>query len=244
MRISVPTSCLLFACLCVPLHSNAQSQSSPYTVSVRQLQIPDKAIRAYNQGIECLAKKEAEASLVHFQRAISDFPGFYEAYDRIGAADLKLWRIPNAEQAFRKSVELSEGQYAHPLLALGAILDDQHKYAEAEEVTRKGLALEADSWTGHYYLAVALFGLNRLDEAADSALESLREKPDFPQPFMLLADIHGRERNYLAYVSDLDAYLKLAPDGPASARARAFRESARRMLLESQNTSVLAQSQP
>ncbi len=76
-----------------------------------------------------LAKKDPAGSLAFFQRATSEYAGYYEAYDRIGAADLKLWRIPEAEQAFRKSIEVSGGQYAHPLLALGAILDDQKKFA-------------------------------------------------------------------------------------------------------------------
>ena len=180
----------------------------------------------------------------HFQRAILEYAGYYEAYDRMGAADLKLWRIPEAEQAFRKSIELSGGQYAHPLLALGAILDEQEKFAEAESVTRKGLDLAPESWTGHYYLALALFGLNRLVEAEKSVHEALRRKADFPEAYLLLADIHSREEDYRSLVNDLDEYLKLAPDGPASARAKALRESAQGMMLESQSSSALAQPQP
>src|SRR6202162_3080732 len=122
MRTRVRTSWLLFACMCVPLYSSAQSQQSGYAFSVRELSIPPKALHAFEQGMEGLAKKDAAGSLPHFQRAIAEFAGYYEAYDRMGAADLKLWRVTEAEQAFRKSIELSGGRYAHPLLALGAIL--------------------------------------------------------------------------------------------------------------------------
>jgi tetratricopeptide (TPR) repeat protein len=237
------TCLLLLACIWVPLHCSAQSQSSTYTVSVRDLSIPHKARHAFEQGIECLGKEDPAASLPHFQRAISEFAGYYEAYDRMGAADLKLWRIPEAEQAFRKSIELSDGRYAHPLIALGAILDDHGKFAEAETVTRKGLNLNPDSWTGHYYLGLALFGLNRLEEAEKNTIEALRQKSIFPEAYLLLADIHRREKNFRAMVSDLDEYLKLAPEGTARARAIALRESARRILSESQSATALAEPQ-
>lgn len=214
----------------MPLLSSAQSDRRGYSVSVRELSIPTKAHHDFDQGMERLAKNDASGSLPHFQRAISEFAGYYEAYDRIGAADLKLWRIAAAEQAFRKSIELSGGVYAHPLLALGAILDDQEKFTEAETVTRRGLDLDPGCWTGQYYLALALFGLNRLEEAEKSIQEALRLKPIFPQAHLLLADIHAREEDYLSLVSDLNAYLELAPDGPASAQAKALRESVQRLV--------------
>ena len=244
MRRLVLTSWLLIACLGMPFHSSAQSQETSYAVSVRELRIPPKALRAYEQGLELLAKKDPAGSLPHFQRAILEYAGYYEAYDRIGAADLKLWRITEAEQAFRKSIDVSGGQYAHPLFALGAILDKQEKFVEAESVTRKGLVLDSDSWRGHYYLGLALFGLNRLVDAEESVHEALRRKSDFPEAYLLLADIHSREEDYHSLVSDLNEYLSLAPDGPASARVKALRESVQGMMFESQSSTALAQPQP
>jgi tetratricopeptide (TPR) repeat protein len=243
MRRVVRTSLLLFACLSVPVHSSAQTQQSTYAVSVRELSIPPKALRAFEQGMELLAKKDPAGSLPHFQRAISEYAGYFEAYDRIGAAELKLWHVPEAEQAFRKAIDVSGGQFAHPLLALGAILDEQKNFAEAESVSRKGLGLDPESWTGRYYLALALFGLNRMIEAEENVREALRRKADFPEAHLLLADIHRRKEDYPALVKDLDEYLKLAPDGPANARVKAIRESVRGMLSESQTSSALSQPQ-
>ena len=234
---------LLLAWMCMPFHSSAQSQPSTYEVSVRELSIPPKALHAFEQGMERLANQDAAGSLPHFQRAIQEYAGYSEAYDRLGAADLKLWHGPEAEQAFRKSIEVSGGQYAHPLIALGAILDDQEKFAEAESIIRKGLDLDHDSWTGHYYLALALFGLNRVEDAAKSVLDALQRKTDFPNAHLLLADIHCREKVYTSAVSDLDEYLKLAPDGPDSSRAKALRAFAQGMISASQNNIDVARSQ-
>ncbi len=239
---------LLLACTCMPVHSNAQSQPSRAissdVVSVRELSIPPKAQHAFEQGVSCLEKKDAAGSLAHFQRAIEAYAGYYEAYDRMGAAELKLWRVADAEQAFRKAIDLSGGQFAHPLIALGAILNEHEQFADAESVIRKGLNLEPDSWRGNYYLGVALFGLNRVVDAEQSVREALRRKADFPEAHLLLADIHGREADYRSLMNDLDEYLKLAPDGPASARIRALRESVQTMLYGLQSSVAISQPQP
>jgi tetratricopeptide (TPR) repeat protein len=191
-----------------------------------------------------LAKKDASGSLPHFQRAILEYTGYYEAYDKVGVADLQLWRISDAEQAYRKAVELSAGQFAHPLLALGAILDGQEKFVEAEAVIRKGLDVEPEAWRGHFYLALAQFGSNRLAEAEQSIREALHWKPAFPEAHLLLADIHVRQEDYRTLMSDLDEYQKLAPDGPASARVKALRELARGRIAGFHENTALAQPQP
>ena len=188
-------------------------------------------------------KEDAAAGLLCYQRAVSVYAGFYEAYDRMGTADLKLWRTADAEQAFRKSIEVSGGQYAHPLIALGAILDDQKQFAEAIKVIRKGLDLDPTFWTGQYYLSQALLGLNRLKEAENSAREALLRHADFPKALILLADIHTREKDYDSLLNDLNNYLKLAPDGPDSGWAKAARESVQRVLSQSRDAASLAAPQ-
>ena len=244
MKTNARIGCLLVACLSVPLHLSAQSGQARDIVSVHELSVPPKALHAFEQGVDLLAKKDPAGSLAHFQRAVSEFPGYFEAYYKIGLANLKLWRIPEAEQAYRKSIELSGGRYAQSFFALGAILDDREKFAEAESVTRKGLELDPGAWRGHYYLGVALLGLNRLQEAEKSVREAIRSNLNFGQAHLVLADIHRCEKNYGALLNDLDEYLNLEPDGPASAAAKALRTSTQRMLAESLSATALYQPQP
>ncbi len=243
-RIRLRIIWLLLACFCLPVLSSAQAPQVSYTVSVRELNIPPKARQAFRQGIDLLEKKDPTASLPHFQRAISEFANFYEAYYVMGVANLKLWRTAEAEQAFRKSIELSGGQYAQPLLALGAVLDYQDKFAEAEEVSRKGLELAPTNWSGHYSLSWALFNLNRLEEAEQSVREALRWKSDYAEAYLLLADIHHRRDDYPALLNDLDEYLELKPDSPINGKARSLRDKAVRRIVESRNASAIVQPKP
>ena len=240
MRKKLQIGFLLTACLCFPLLSRAQSRESGDVVSVRELSIPRKAHDAFEQGVELLAKKDAAGSLPHFRRAIAEFAGYYEAYYKMGVADLRLRRMADAEQAFRASIERSGSQYAPPLLAMGAVLIYQEKFAEAEGITRKGLDLDPASWSGHYFLGWAQFGLNRLEEAENSVREALRWKSDSTEAHLLLVDIHSREKNYPALLKDVDEYLNLDPDSPTGTRVRALRDAAQRMLDESPTASAFA----
>ena len=245
MKIKFRISWFVFACLCLPILSRAQSREPiDDVVSVRELSIPRKAHRAFEQGIERSLKNDTAGSLPHFQRAVAEFATYYEAYYMIGEADLKLWRIADAEQAFRASINLSGGKYAPAQFGVAAILDYQKKFAEAERVTRIGLDLDSISWYGHYYLGLALFGLDRLEEAEKSAREALRLKTDSAETEILLIDIHSREKNYRALLKDLDEYLKLDPDSPNGVRARALQESAQRVLAQTESTFVLVEPQP
>jgi tetratricopeptide (TPR) repeat protein len=244
MRTKLAIIWLLLACLSIPLLSRAESPQTRKVVSVRELSIPPKAHQVFKKGIERLARNDAAGSLPHFQRAVAEFASYYEAYFEIGAADLKLGRITEAETAFRRSIELSGSRYEYPMFALGAILDNQGRYAEAEEVIRRGLDLNPDAWNGHYFLGMALFGLNRLDEAEESVREALRQKPDTVESLRLIVNIHIRKRNYSALLEDLDEYLKLDPDSSFGEIARADRDAVQRAREKSQNTIVLIQPQP
>jgi tetratricopeptide (TPR) repeat protein len=237
-------SCLLFASLCLPLFSAAQSSDSRYVVSVRELSIPHKASHAFEKGAERLAKHDPAGSLAYFERAAAEFPTYYEAYFEIGMAELELSCTMDAETALRKSIELSGGHYAEPLFALGAVLIDEGKFAESEQVTREALGLDPTSWAGHYCLGWALFRLTRFDEAEKSVREALRLKPDSREALLLLADIHHHQQDYPALLNDLDEYLALKPDSPLIAKVRALRKEAEQAIAASEDTSALVPSQP
>jgi tetratricopeptide (TPR) repeat protein len=209
------------------LHLRA-SNSSPvrrtdYAVSVRELRIPAKARQAFEKGLQRLAKNDAAGSRTQFLQATTTFPDYYEAYYHIGVAEFRLGREEEAAQAFQKAIDLSGGHYAWAQFALGLLLCRRGEYADAETVIRQGLDQDGGSATGHLFLSLALFRLNRLEEAEKSAQEALLRKPAFALPYLVLADVHGRRGEYARQLQNLDAYLKLEPK-PANKQVREFRE--------------------
>ena len=221
------------------LHLKASNPSpvrrTDYRVSVRELRIPGKARNAFEKGLERLAKNDAVGGRTQFVRATATFPDYYEAYYHIGVADLGLGHEEEAAQAFQKAIDLSGGHYAWAQFALGLLLCRRGEYAEAETVIRKGLDLDGAPATGHLFLSVALFRLNRLEEAEKSAREALLRKPGFAWAYLVLADIHGRRGEYWMQLHELDVYLKLEPDGPASKQVREVREVVRRIAVRTED---------
>ena len=203
-----------------------------YAVSVRELRIPMKARNAFENGLQRLAKHDAVGSLTQFERATTGFPDYYEPYYHIGVADLRLGREEEAAQAFQTAIILSGGRYVWAQFALGLLLCRRGEYAEAETAIRQGLDVDGNSATGHLFLSLALFRLNRLEEAEKSAQEALLRKPAFALPYLVLADVHGRRGEYARQLQNLDAYLKLEPNGPASKQVREFREVVQRIVFK------------
>ena len=203
------------------------STSRP-VVSVRELSIPPKAYGAFQSGLERLAKKDPAGSLPQFERAARAFPGYYEAYYEMGMALRNLGRDGDAERAFRKSIELSADRYAPPQFGLGLLLCGQKKFAEAEPAVRKGLELDPDSGLGDFALAWAMFGLTRLDDAEKNAREAVTREPTLAQAHLLLANIYILRHDDARMLGELEAFLKLEPNGAMSARARQTLEAAKR----------------
>jgi tetratricopeptide (TPR) repeat protein len=218
-------------------------ETSP-SVSVRELSIPERAANSYKNGMDRLSKNDPAGSLLHFQRAASEFPNFYEAYHAIGLAQLRLGHEEEALQAFQKSINASGGHYAEPHFGLSTLLCDQQKFAEAEPIIRKAVELAPDFGPGHFILAWALFGLNRLDEAEKIAHEVSIRDPKLALAHLLLANIYTRRSDYSEELVELDAYLTLEPDGPLSNQAREAQEYAKRKLAGSVVIIETAQAKP
>ena len=177
-----------------------------------------------------LTKDDPAGSLVHFQRATSEFQGFYEAYFAIGLAHLDLGHEDEAQLAFQQSIDASRGHYAQPFFAMSMLLCGQRKYAEAEPIIRRALELAPDVRPGKLILDWVLFGLKRVDQAERLEREVLVQDPTLAPAHLLLSDIYNHRNDYSAALSELHAYLELKPDGVLSEQVRGIERSLKQRL--------------
>lgn len=223
----------------------SQPEAASYTVSVRELKIPGKARNAFDKGMRMVAEKSAAASVAEFKRAISEYPGYYEAYYRLGAAELDLEHGAEATEAFQKAIELSDGHYAPAYFGLALVFCHDHRLAEADTLAKTGLSLEPDSGTGQFALGWAELGLGRLGVAEKAARTALARRGNFREGWLLLIEIHRRGNNLPELVQDVDAYLKLDPSGTTSGQLRKLREEVQhRIALGNDKTALMAATQP
>lgn len=193
--------------------------------TAHQLRIPQKAHDAFDKG---MAKADSKAdylgAIEEFQRAIKNYPDYYESYAEMGLAHVRLKDFASAEKDLRKSIELSSAKYAPPLMLLSMLLNDQNRSADAELVAHQAIAAEPRTWRGHYELGRALFSQQHVAEAEAAASTARDLKPENPDVYLLLSEIHRSTHNAPALLQDVDTYLKLAPQGPAAPQVRKLRE--------------------
>jgi hypothetical protein len=208
----------------------------PY-VSAHLLSLPQKAVDSYEKGMQRLYdKNDAQGSLPFFQRAIAEAPACYEAFYEIGVAHAHMGQFTEAENAFQKSLEVSQGRFARAHIGLAAILSNNNKYAEAEPVAKKAVELEPTQWEAMFELARAQAGLNQWAAAEKSALATRQLNSGAAPLHLLLANIHIHKPDYPALIDDLEAYLKLEPDGASAAQARSTIEQVRKLMASAKAT--------
>lgn len=201
------------------------------TISAHQLSVPHKAREEFEKGMTLvMLKSDYRGGIAAFERAIKDFPTYYEAYAEEGNAYYLLNEMDPAEEALRKSIELSSGQYSDALFTLAALLTDAKRFPEAETLARQGIKVESSSWRGSFELARALNGMKKLEEAEKCAIQSRDLMPDNAAVYLLLANIHIQRRDVHALQKDLEQYLRLAPNGVDADQARKTLERVQEIL--------------
>jgi tetratricopeptide (TPR) repeat protein len=195
------------------------------TTTAHQLAIPEKARAAFEKGLaKADSRGDYKGAVLEFQRAINNYRDYYEAYSELGMAYVRLRDFPSAEKALRQSIEMSGQKYPPPLILLSMVLNDQNRPGDAEPVARQAVAADPTAWRAPYELSRALLGLRHLPEAETSAYAARDLKPENPDIYLLLSEIHRRTQNPPALLQDLDTYLKLAPQGPAAPQVHQLRE--------------------
>jgi tetratricopeptide (TPR) repeat protein len=228
-----------------PHRTPENSVGGNLTVSARELSIPRKAHDEMEKGMILLYQKsDYPGSLNRFQRAIKDYPGYYEAYAQMGAAYWKMGDAANSEQSLRKSIEVSKDSYVDGYFMLAAQLTDGKRFEEAASAARKAVELNGNSWEAQFELARALYGLDNLQDAEQSDIAAAKLQADQPEIYLLLANIHGRNRDYARFVEDLSAFLKLDPNGPQADEVRKTRAQVMQKLEREQTGVAQATSAP
>jgi tetratricopeptide (TPR) repeat protein len=198
------------------------------TVDVRELSLPRPARAAFERGIERLQRRrDPQGSLAQFQRALKEFPGYYEAEHAMGIAYLQMGRNAEAEEAFRRALRISEDGYAPAYVSLAALRSNAGRPEEAAGLARQALELAPDSWEGHFELGRALLNLDLIPQAEVSLREAQRRRPEFPELYLLYANLCIRKQDLSGLIISLEEYLRLDPHGAHAENARATLERAR-----------------
>jgi tetratricopeptide (TPR) repeat protein len=179
--------------------------------------IPPAARKEYDEGQKAAnEKKDAEAAIMHYRKAIQLYGKYSEAYLALGLLYMDLGKFDDAQPAFQAANDITPtapGGY----FALGTMYNAQKKYDEAEKALTKGLELKSDVPEGQYELAKTYWATGKWQDAEPHAQKAVTLAPTMAPAHVLLGNIALRKQDPLGAVKEFQEYLRLDPKGPMAA---------------------------
>jgi tetratricopeptide (TPR) repeat protein len=205
------------------LKSSDQEQNladgPPGSISTAELQIPGKARKLYQKGLELHRRKNYTQALENFEKAQKAHPSFAAAFAAQGVTYLQLRRQDEAKAAFEKAIELDPDNF-DARLGVGLIFNDLRRFEESQSHLLQARTRSGQGWQVHYELGRSCLGLGNYEEAQASFERASALQPSYPRLYLLLADSLLRQNKLEEALPVMDAYLRLEPDGALADRVR------------------------
>jgi tetratricopeptide (TPR) repeat protein len=181
--------------------------------------IPKAAKKSYEQGIKKLKDGKSEEAFTHFQDALKMFPDYVAALNKVGEYQVGKQQMVEAEATLKRAAEISP-KYPYTHVNLGMLMVQLKRYPEAIEFLEAANKLDESFPMAHLNLGVALLektpqqngDLERAEQEFNKALAMGGTSLAYVHKFLF--NIHVRRHDYNRAATELEAYLKDAPDAP------------------------------
>ncbi len=191
-----------------------------HAVNTKQLAIPDRAVREYQDAQKDLAKNDAAGAVKHLERAVEIAPQFATAWNHLGTIAYQTQKHLRAEECFREALAQDPRMY-EPLVNLGGVLINLRKLDEAYQYNLHAVLTRPNDALANAQLGMTYFELGSFELAEKYLRKAVEIDPaHFSHPQLLLAEIHLRRDDRRAAAADLESFLTRHPDWPLAAAMR------------------------
>lgn len=197
-----------------------EQQSAEGYVSAAMLNIPGKAKKEFDKGLDALDKKDYVEAQKRFDKASSLYPRYAAAFNNLGFVAMQTGD-PNAGEAyFQRAIE-ADDQYPGGYLNLARVRWGQKRFADAEKLLLKNSTLDPKNVEAISLLA----NLNAMSGRYDEAINFARKAHTMPhEGFTVVHYIAGmafQAKNQFADAAvEYRQYLKETPQGKSADNAR------------------------
>jgi tetratricopeptide (TPR) repeat protein len=194
--------------------------------STTDLAAPKKARKEYAQGHDALEAKDLANARKHFEKAIEMDPCYARALTELAVVLSLRGELSSAEAPLQKSIHC-DGVFLEAYIQLGILLDIERKYSESESILQQGVRVAPSDWQPYYRLGAVHLRLGKYQEAEQEYLKAESLSAAVPaEVHVQLADAYLRQKKYDQAYTEVQTYLRVAPDGPLAGQARSLLQQA------------------
>jgi tetratricopeptide (TPR) repeat protein len=181
-------------------------------ISAKELSIPDKARREYDEAQRSLGRRDVEGAVAHLERAVSLAPQFAGAWNNLGTIAYQSRQFEKAEGHFRRALQEDPEAY-EPAVNLGGVLLTLQKTDEALSYNQYSALVRPNDALANSQLGMNYFYLGDLERAVKYLKTAKELDPGhFSHPQLLLAEIYRRRQDPQAAAAEMEDFRKHHPD--------------------------------
>jgi len=199
--------------------SQQGTPSGQAVVAASTLRAPAKARKEYERAAQAQGRADYPMAHEHADKAIKVYPEFADAYALNGLVYLQEQKLDLAQAAFEKALSI-EPQLPEGLLGFGRLRNYQSRFADAEGYLLQAAKGSPGAWEINCELGRTYLGLGKNAEAERYLRQARAVDPPSPSVHLLLAQVLLLLDRPLEALPEMEAYLRLAPEGPTADRVR------------------------
>ena len=189
-------------------------------ISAQEFNIPDKARKQMDKGMEFFDKGDMTAAEEWLRKAVETYPKYTRAWNNIGVIHIKANDQAGAIDAWKKAIETND-KFAPPFFNIARAYISDKQPAEAEPYIRRGLAIDPNNVDGLFLLATAL-GMQHDWQQAVTVAKKIHnyEHRHYADAHRIAGDALMQLNQYQEALAEYELYLQEDPENPRAAQVR------------------------
>jgi tetratricopeptide (TPR) repeat protein len=192
------------------------------TISLTSAMAPKDARKAMEKAQNFAKKEKWDQAQKEIQKAVEIYPKYAVAWSELGGLQERANDSEGARKSFAMALE-ADPKLIPPYLALAAMASRDGKWQEVSDDSERILKLNPVDFPQAYLLnAMSNYYLKNLAVAEKSAREGMEHDPEhrFPRLHEVLGAVLIRKQDSAREAEQFRKYLRYAPDGPETTKAR------------------------
>lgn len=183
---------------------------------------------AYAEAANLANAGKNDEAVAKFNEVLKDVPKCTECYLGIGLASANKKDYDASEAAFKKALELDPNS-ADAYNGLATIYNDQKKFDQAKQMSAEAMKRAPAGAGGGgadamYNAGVISWNANDFAKASEQFAAAVAANPNHAEAHFMLGQAYLNQGKLAEAGKEFESYLKIAPNGPNAAKAKANAE--------------------